>query len=173
MKDPFIRKRTVFSYAVLLFCWLNPSRVFFFRDLVILTKFCQTRSIGSPDAFFQFPLKCFQQRLPFLLIKENTLHLMERFEKEKNCQKREKNIHFGKAQTPPLPKCCKFTEIKKKWHLSPIKVLLFHKDPNEDLILDFLQNFLCQAALSIQFKRNLSGLLSCYISVSRVDQRGP
>ena len=87
--------------------------------------------------------------------------------------KKEKNIHFGKAQTPPPPKCCKFTKIKKKWHLSPIKVLLFHKDPNKDLILDFLQNFLCQAAMSIQFKCNLSGLLSCYISVSRVDQRGP
>ena len=42
-----------------------------FRDLVILTKFCQTRSIGSPDAFFQFPLKCFQQRLPFLLLKKH------------------------------------------------------------------------------------------------------
>ena len=48
----------------------------FFRDLLILTKFCQTRSIGSPDAFFQFPLKCFQQRLPFLAsdIKECTFH---------------------------------------------------------------------------------------------------
>ena len=43
----------------------------FFRDLLILTKFCQTRSIGSPDAFFQFPLKCFQQRLPFLRRKKH------------------------------------------------------------------------------------------------------
>ena len=53
-------------------CYFSFSFIFFFfRDLVILTKFCQTRSIGSPDAFFQFPLKCFQQRLPFLRRKKH------------------------------------------------------------------------------------------------------
>ena len=57
-KEPFI-------------CGIFMLLSFSFRDLVILTKFCQTRSIGSPDAFFQFPLKCFQQRLPFLRRKKH------------------------------------------------------------------------------------------------------
>ena len=72
-KEPFI-------------CGIFMLLSFSFRDLVILTKFCQTRSIGSPDAFFQFPLKCFQQRLPFLLLK-NTL------QRWKKLQKKEQIIH--------------------------------------------------------------------------------
>ena len=89
-----LRRENALKLPTCLFLWEKEPFIcgifmllsFSFRDLVILTKFCQTRSIGSPDAFFQFPLKCFQQRLPFLLLK-NTL------QRWKKLQKKEQIIH--------------------------------------------------------------------------------
>ena len=99
---PFYEKKNRFFTSCSPFLLVEPFQSFFFRDLVILTKFCQTRSIGSPDAFFQFPLKCFQQRLPFLLIKENTLHLMERLKKV--AKKRERKYPLWQSTDPSATK---------------------------------------------------------------------
>ena len=64
-----MRRYDIMRYEIFLFFLWNFEILLThfntYRDLVARTKFCQTRSIGSPEAFFQFPLKCFQQHLPF------------------------------------------------------------------------------------------------------------
>ena len=153
----FMRKRTVSSDAVLLFCWSNPSRVFLLQRFSHFDQILPDKVYWLSGRLLPISSKMLSTAFTFSAHKRKHFASDGHVKKEKIAKKERTNIHFGKAQTPSPPKCCKSTKIKKKWHLSTIKVLLFHKDPNKDLILDFLQNFLCQAALSIQLKHNLSG----------------